>query len=87
MSGKLTDSARRRVYHGYDDAGDFSIKVVTTSVDGSEGPFEDEIQLTRLECQKIAKHMQFGKKGEERVFESAEGKEVKLNGSHLDETL
>lgn len=74
---ELTDSARRCVYHGYDANGEFYIKVITTSADGGEGPFEDEIQLTRLECQKISKHMQFGKKGEERMVESVEGKEVK----------
>ena len=73
---ELTDCAHRRVYHGYDANGDFYINVVTESTDG-EGPFEDKVQLTRLECAKISKHMQFGKKGEERVVETVEGREVK----------
>lgn len=71
----LTDYAHRRVYHGYDENGDFHIKVVMSSTDG-EGPFKDSVELTRLECQKISKHMQFGKKGEERVVETVEGEEI-----------
>jgi len=70
---------RRLVYYGYNDAGDFEIKV-KVEVPGCVSDHTEEtepLQLTRAECAKISKHMQFGKKGEERVIEFVNGKEVK----------
>lgn len=64
---------RRVVQHGYDKDGDFTI-----SVSESDPGFlteEQNITLTRAECQKISKHMQFGKRGEERLMETVNGKE------------
>lgn len=67
---------RRTVYHGYDAEGNFNIKV-TEQIPGFATE-EYSITLIRSECAKISKHMQFGKKGEERVMETVNGNEVKL---------
>jgi len=66
---------RRIITHGYNDKGEF----VITAAEESPGFAREEqtITLTRAECQKISKHMQFGKKGEERVIETVNGVEVK----------
>lgn len=61
---------RRLVYYGYNKNGDFEIKVV-------EADFEFTSILTRAECNKIANHMKFGKKGDQRVIEFVDGREVK----------
>ncbi len=66
---------RRLVYHGFADSGEFLIKVVEESPGMARE--EAQIALTRAECQKISKHMQFGKKGEERVIETVNGVEMK----------
>lgn len=65
---------RRAVYYGYGVTGVFYIKVVHETPDGDGS--EQQIDLTRSECQKVSKHMQFGKKGEKRVVESVDGKEL-----------
>lgn len=70
---------RRLVYYGYNAEGDFEIKI-KVQVPGCAGDHIEEtepLHLTRAECQKISKHMQFGKKGEERVMEFVNGKEIK----------
>lgn len=66
---------RRLVLHGYDKDGNFVIRVS----ESNPGFLTEEqtIALTRAECQKISKHMQFGKKGEQRVIETVNGEEVK----------
>jgi hypothetical protein len=66
---------RRVVQHGYDKDGEFVIRV-REDVPGF-APVEQEISLLRIECNKIAKHMTFGKKGDERVIETVNGVEVK----------
>jgi hypothetical protein len=68
---------RRLVYYGYNADGDFEIKI-KVEAPGCVGVHIEEtepLQLSRAECQKISKHMQFGKKGEERVIERINGKE------------
>lgn len=66
---------RRVIQYGYTEKGEFEISVV----EESPGMHREEsrVYLTRAECQKISKHMQFGKKGEERVIETVNGEEVK----------
>lgn len=66
---------KRMVYYGYIKNGLFTINVHDD--EASEKHFSGEVALTRAECQKIAKHMQFGKKGEERHMETVNGVEVK----------
>ena len=66
---------RRLILHGYNADGSFEIKVSET--EPGAGPEVETSTLTRSECQKISKHMQFGKKGEQRVIETVDGKEVK----------
>lgn len=66
---------RRAVYHGYGIDGEFYIRTVEESP--GEGAEQKTVALSRAECQNISKHMQFGKKGEERVVETVDGKEVK----------
>lgn len=65
---------KRTVTHGYDKDGQFYITVVER-IPGFT-PTDESISLLRVECAKISKHMQFGKKGEERVIETVNGKEV-----------
>lgn len=64
---------RRIVYHGYSENYDFHIKVIEES---PESIAITQVTLTRLECQKVLKHMQFGKKGETRVIETVNGEVV-----------
>jgi len=65
---------RRVVTYGYGADGEFGIHVS----ESRPGFVSEErwVYLTRAECQKIQKHMQFGKKGDERVMETVDGKEV-----------
>lgn len=66
---------RRIILHGYNDKGQF---VITASEETPGFAREEQsITLTRAECQKISKHMTFGKKGDERMIETVEGVEVK----------
>jgi hypothetical protein len=65
---------RRIVHHGYDKDGNFTIRV--SESDPGFLTEEQNITLTRAECQKVSKHMQFGKKGEERVIDTVDGKEI-----------
>lgn len=65
---------RRTVYYGYNAAGEFHVRIYDESP-GDESK-EHFVALTRAECQKISKHMQFGKKGDERVIDTVNGKEV-----------
>lgn len=65
---------RRVVYYGYDKDGNFTIRV-SESAPGTAAE-EQNITLTRAECQKVSKHMQFGKKGEERVIDTVNGREI-----------
>ncbi len=67
----------RTVYYGYNVTGEFHVRIYERSAEHAEPDKEQFAALTRSECQKIAKHMQFGKKGEERVVESVDGKELK----------
>lgn len=67
-------AVRRVVYHGYNADGEFCLKV-QEAVPGF-APVTQEVTLLRSECQKISKHMQFGKKGEERVIETVNGRET-----------
>lgn len=62
---------RRTVYYGYDNSGTFRIKVVEQ--EGNEN-VEDLVEIKRSECQKISKLMQFGKRNEERVIETVDGR-------------
>lgn len=66
---------RRIIYHGYNAEGEFVIKAAEENPGFARE--EQSITLTRAECSKISKHMQFGKKGEERVIETVNGEEVK----------
>ena len=62
---------RRLIYHGYNEQSEFLIKVVEESPGLARD--EQQIVLTRMECNKILKHMLYGKKGEERVIETVNG--------------
>lgn len=65
---------RRVITHGYNEDGNFTIRV--SESDPGFLTEEQNITLTRAECQKISKHMQFGKKGDERAIDTVNGKEV-----------
>jgi hypothetical protein len=67
---------KRVVQYGYDQGGRFVIQVVEDDY-RNQSCSDQTISLTRAECQKILKHMQFGKKGEQRVVESVDGAEIK----------
>ena len=66
---------RRLILHGYNADGSFEIKVSETEM--GSGPEVETITLTRAECQKVSKHMQYGKKGEQRVIETVNGEIIK----------
>lgn len=52
---------RRVLQYGYDKEGQF---VIQAREDDHGQPYlEQLVSLSRAECQKISKHMQFGKKG------------------------
>lgn len=65
---------RRIINYGYNNAGHF---VITAAEENPGFAHEEQsITLTRTECQKISNHMKFGKKGEERVIDTVNGKEI-----------
>lgn len=66
---------RRLVYYGYNSEGKFTIN--TCESDPGFATEEQTLTLTRAECQKILKQMQFGKKGDERVIETVDGRELR----------
>lgn len=66
---------RRVLQYGYDKEGQFVIQVREDNPGFAY--LEQSVDLTRAECQKISKHMQFGKKGEERMLETVNGVEIK----------
>lgn len=67
----------RTVYYGYNPNGEFQIRIYERSAQHDDPDKEQFAALTRAECNKISNHMKFGKKGDERVMEFVNGKEVK----------
>jgi hypothetical protein len=73
---------RRRIDYGYNEKGEFVIELTEAALedDGetiAEGPFESSIILMRKECQRISKHMEFGKKGDMRSLKTMNGELTK----------
>jgi hypothetical protein len=66
---------RRVVNFGYDKEGEFFIGL--TVQEPGMATVESQVFLLRSECAKISKHMQFGKKGDERHMETVNGREIK----------
>lgn len=66
---------RRVTMYGYNDRGEFAITV--NQQEPGHPAKEESLLLSRVECTRISKLMQFGRKGEVRVIETVEGREIK----------